>query len=238
MLDAAKREQVARVRDIRSCDMHRRVKWSTSTHTPINIQPLKGMSRKQCADTCLDTPSCTAFELYVGNDPSVGSCDMYAMDTDNRDALIKPDNSRDRVIGFCEHDTDTKGSVLYETTRYEHSSNCTLMHSVKFSKQPTAARQVFDGKDSDSCTQACIDDPDCTAFDLYIGKDPAAGQCHLYAMEIPWEKMPSSGLVMTDPSRSHVVGLCTRSTTYDTVGYEMQQCPAHCKHAKASNATK
>lgn len=235
MPDPAQREQVARIRDIRACDMHRGVKWASLTSTPINEQPLKGMTRQQCSDLCLDTPSCSAFELYVGNDPSTGSCNMYDMNTKNRDELIKRDKTRDRVIGFCEHDIETKGSTSYETSRYEHASHCTLLHSVKFAQQPADVLGRLDNKDSASCAQACIDDAECTAFDVFTDKDPASGQCRLYSMRVPWDAMPSSGFVLSDPNRSHVVGVCTRGSKFETIGYETERCPAHCQKSNTAS---
>lgn len=228
-MHARRQDQIARIHEKKGCDLHRGVQWGSGPHTPLS-QVFHGMSKTECADKCLGTALCSAFELFVGNDVESGKCRLYAVQDSDADKNIKTDSSRDRIIGFCKHERSTVGSIEYETSRYEHASLCTLVRPVKFARTPSGLLHSYTDKDADSCATACIENSECTAFDVYTEKDVAAGHCNLYSMSMPAGAMRATGVIVSDPRRSHVVGLCTRKTKEVAAGYEPEHCPMRCQH--------
>lgn len=207
--------QLARIRATRACDMHRGVQWSGASGEIIG-DTLHGRDQQGCAELCLETDGCTAFQIYIGNDREKGQCTLYRGSAERslRDQMIQSQRTRDRVIGFCEKDYDTEGSVMYPTTRYEHQDSCTLLRPMKWKIPPSKMiGEALPDQDAQSCTDACLRDPKCTAFDVYIRDDRRSGQCRLYEVDIPWDTMPTRGILEADPKRDHVVGVCRRVTT-------------------------
>lgn len=236
----------ARYQHTEKCTFHHSSRWNVESSVVQSLSPpLHGHSSDLCVKKCLAHKKCNSF-TFGDFQGQPDTCRLSYIDLDNKseESLVESLSASRTGVGLCDRSTTKEGDVRLPSIVYNETAECRLVHPVQFRENPRFPRRplVLENAtkkyDEQSCAQACIDTPECSAFDVFIDKtpgvehtdkDPRAGQCRIYALELPEAQshrgepdsnvLEASGLLqlVQGVTRDQVVGFCRRRRSCGTL---------------------
>lgn len=236
MCDFTKRLPRAHYAETESCTLYPSSTWQSDVHEVAVQADMHGETAESCMNRCLENKNCDSFRIGVDSQPD--KCRLLAMGKNRHSSnatLVQPLPASSSSVGICDRKIDKRGSVRAASFSFKKSKECELISPMRlkdtsYLQKTQIVLEQNQNHDEYSCAHACINTPECSAFDVFIdkkpdakhgNKDPRVGLCRLFSMQLPSDDLgqknvaaePSQLLQLVSPvKRDQVVGIC-RATT-------------------------